>query len=241
MLLFSPFSVVNAGIIFFGYVIQNSLLQFYFYCVRRKDINSWKTQPEKNQYLGRFWFLPLLSNKPGRAFGHTYITTFNLLMATAFAFVVSELCIRGQSKMVFEQLTWGRIALDLLIAYVYENIAEVCIHPLSNTPSNMVPNTAPSQTILEHSTIGIACFICHHSTNGFTSTITRTKNLSHSTICTFIPSRRFVITASCTHHRSCFLVMFSHSSGMFSITYSFVSLFLIFIFRFAPIIFPFLD
>ena len=117
---------MNAGIILFGYIIQNSLLQYLFYCRRGKDNASWKTQPEKNpQYLGKFWFLPLFSNKPGRAHGHAYITTFNLLMATAFAFVVSELCIRGQSKMVFEQVSWIRIALDLLIAYVYENVAEV--------------------------------------------------------------------------------------------------------------------
>ena len=131
MLPFSPFSMVNASIILFGYILQNGFLQYYFYCQRRKDSTLWKTQPEKTQHLGTFWFLPLFSNKPGRAFGHTYITTFNLLMATAFAFVVSELCIQGHSKMVFEEVSWGRIALDLLIAYVYENIVEVCTSPSS--------------------------------------------------------------------------------------------------------------
>lgn len=75
----------------------------------------------------------MLSQKPGRKPGHTILTTFNLLMATSFAFFVSEACIRQRSRMVFdpvEAFGMSTILLNLLAAFVYENVAEYYWHRL---------------------------------------------------------------------------------------------------------------
>lgn len=132
--MFSPYSYINASIILFGYIAQNTALQYWYYCFKREEISDWKIQPEKNRsHLGSLWFLPCLSKKPDRGPGHRFLTTFNLSLATAFAFFVSELCVTGRSKMSFVPVSeYGvrTILTDLILAYVYENVAEYYWHRL---------------------------------------------------------------------------------------------------------------
>ena len=127
-------SYLNASIIFFGYIIQNTFVQYLFYVHRKRDVATWKTQPEKGgDRLGVLWGLPIFSSKPGRVPWHVALTTFNLLLATFFAFAVTEACVRGHSQMVFTSAGdygVGWILRDLLVAYVYENVAEFYWHRL---------------------------------------------------------------------------------------------------------------
>jgi sterol desaturase/sphingolipid hydroxylase (fatty acid hydroxylase superfamily) len=137
MMTFSPFSYVNAGIIFFGYMFQNLALQVFFYYARAKEVDSWKTQPKKG-YLGEIFGIPLFgTDKAGRAPDHVVLTAVNLLTATCFAFVVTELCTRGHSKMTFEMPSssedYVNIIRQLGIAVIYENAAEYYWHRLLHT------------------------------------------------------------------------------------------------------------
>jgi len=127
-------SYVNASIILFGYILQNTALSYFFYANRKGDPTAWKIQPTKHtDRLGTLWGLPIVSSKPGRAPWQVALMTFNLLLATCFSFVVTEACIRGHSKMVFSpalEYGFGRILRDLLVAWCYENVAEYYWHRL---------------------------------------------------------------------------------------------------------------
>jgi lathosterol oxidase len=132
--MFSPYSYLNACIMLVGYVAQNTLLQYWYYCLRREEVSDWKIQPESNRNRrGVLWFLTCLSNNPGRGLYHRLLTTLNLSLAVVFVFFVSESCINGRSKMSFAPVSeYGllQIFTDLIIAYIYENIAEYYWHRL---------------------------------------------------------------------------------------------------------------
>jgi sterol desaturase/sphingolipid hydroxylase (fatty acid hydroxylase superfamily) len=90
-------------------------------------------QVDKDIAIGRFWSLPLFSEKPSRAPYHRIITSFNLFIASIFALIVTELSVRGKNRMAFESPdTYGylNIVIDFSIAVAYENIAEYYWHRL---------------------------------------------------------------------------------------------------------------
>ena len=130
----SLYSYLSAGIIFFGYILQSSLLQYFFYYQKNPiDSKKWKIQQEKNiPNLGIFWTIPIFSmTKPGRAKNHVFLTTLNLINATLFAFFVTELCVQNKSKIVFlsvEEYGIHNIIKDLIIAVIYENFVEYYWH-----------------------------------------------------------------------------------------------------------------
>lgn len=129
---FSLYSFINASIIFFGYILQSSFLQTYFYYSSNeaKDTREWKIQNKNSHNLGKFWTVPFLSEKkPGRAVDHVLVTTMNLVIASLFAFTVTELCMNGYSKMVFiSEFPYASIIKDIFIMVSYENIMEYYWH-----------------------------------------------------------------------------------------------------------------
>lgn len=130
----SSYSFASAGVIFFGYIIQSSLLQFFFYYSSTKSgSRQWKIQTEKGLGdLGIFWAVPFLSEgKSSRAKDHALLTALNLITASCFAFIITELCVRGKSRMSFqsvEEYGLTTIIHDLFIAVTFENIAEYYWH-----------------------------------------------------------------------------------------------------------------
>ena len=130
----SLYSFASAGVIFFGYIVQSSALQFWFYFLSNSSRSrQWKIQEEKGVGgLGIFWTVPFLSEgKLNRANDHALLTTLNLITASFFAFVVTELCIWGKSRMSFqsaEEYGFTTIVRDLLIAVTFENITEYYWH-----------------------------------------------------------------------------------------------------------------
>ena len=130
----SPYSYLSASVILFGYIIQSSAIQYLFYYNRNpKENRNWKIQEERNlSKLGVFWTIPIFSVlKQGRAKNHIFLTTINLINATLFAFIVTELCVKGKSKMKFLSLTeYGsqNVLKDLILAIIYENVAEYYWH-----------------------------------------------------------------------------------------------------------------
>ena len=130
----SPYSFLNAGVIFFGYIFQSSALQYWYYCLKETDKSStWKIQKERGKTsLGVFWTIPLLSkSKPNRAKDHKFLTTLNLVNASCIAFLVTELCMRGMSRISFtspKEYGYSSIIRDIIFAVTYENFAEYYWH-----------------------------------------------------------------------------------------------------------------
>lgn len=130
----SPYSYLNACVIFFGYIAQSSALQMWFYYLKNpSNASSWKTQHRVGiRHLGVIWTIPILSKKkPDRANDHVFLTTLNLVNASLFAFFVTELCMRGHSRMNFSSPNeYGIIFIirDFTLAVIYENFAEYYWH-----------------------------------------------------------------------------------------------------------------
>ena len=133
MMTLSLISIINFNVIFFGYLSQSMLLEYLFYYRQAKHTKSWKTQPQKDKWVGVMWGFPIISNKGDRAPYHRYLTFINLLIASAFACAVSEFCIRGKNYMHFTSaIEYGymNIIKDLVVAIVHENIVEYYWHRL---------------------------------------------------------------------------------------------------------------
>eukprot|EP01039_Chlorochromonas_danica_P006195 gene6195-6831_t len=124
--------------IFFGYMIQTSLLQYWYYYRRKDKVQDWKIQPNaKNASIGFFWGLPLLSSKPNRAPYHRILTFFNLLMASTSAMITTECSVRQINQMTFEtfsDLGWKTLCWQILFACTYECVVEFYWHLLMHTP-----------------------------------------------------------------------------------------------------------
>lgn len=76
------------------------------------------------------------SRRPApRASNHWYLIALNLLIAAVFALVTTELCLRGRSRMSFDQLAeYGalRAVSELLLACVLENSVEYYWHCMNH-------------------------------------------------------------------------------------------------------------
>ena len=134
----SPYAIGSFLVILLGYIAHSSVMQYLFYYRRggrNGDIRQWKSQPNKDATTkdGIFYGHPLVSSKPLRGPYHRMLTTFNLIMASLFAGVVSELCVSGRTKMRFESVSEydiSNIIIDCVIAVTYENVAEYYWHRL---------------------------------------------------------------------------------------------------------------
>lgn len=132
MINISIYSLISFLIIFLGYIIQSSLIIIYYYYINGNDSNKWKTQSDKG-IVGIMFSMPLLSNKPNRGPYHRYITTFNLIMASLFALITTELTIKGYTNIKNVNINdYGmyQIIIDFIVAVVYQSIIEYYWHRL---------------------------------------------------------------------------------------------------------------
>lgn len=133
----SAYSYISFCVIFFGYSFQTLALQYFFYYVRSDAVKQWKIQPNKTTHVGAVYGVPLLSNKPNRGPYHRVLVTVNLLVASCFAFFTTQMCVTGRARMMFDDLAThglGAVALELLVAVVYENVTEYYWHRLMHLP-----------------------------------------------------------------------------------------------------------
>ena len=133
-----PF-VLGFSFIFFGYIIQSSFLQFFFYYLQAEKSSSdkWKIQSHTNKTHLNFFTIPLFSSKPDRGPYHRLLTTINILVASTFAGCVSH-CLYDSELNPFSLQSvkeYGVLAIvyDLFIAFMYENIVEYYWHRLMHT------------------------------------------------------------------------------------------------------------
>lgn len=134
----STYSIAAFCVIFFGYILQTSVLQYFFYYRRKapKDIHAWKIQPSKRNAVGCFWFMPVMSKKPNRGPYHAVLSSCNLLIASMFAFVTTECSVRSYNQMMFENIEdvgLMSIVAGFMLAVAYENIAEYYWHRMMHT------------------------------------------------------------------------------------------------------------
>lgn len=126
-----------SSIIFGGYLLQSSLIQLLYYYIRGNDYLHWKTQTKKTKSINKFYFHPMISSKPDRGPFHRILTTTNLIVATIFALIVSEVSVRQLNKMQFEHWeSYGLISIfvDLCIAVTLENVMEYYWHRVMHLP-----------------------------------------------------------------------------------------------------------
>lgn len=132
-------------------------LQFMFYrrtaASDRAAIVAWKSQPEHTGSVGMsspwMWYPPVVEalgwpRKPGRHPHHAAFAAVNLFMICAAAAAVTELSIRGSTRIA---LSWAEVGLqdatvfDRLVhivvwfaaSYVWENVAEYVWHRVMHT------------------------------------------------------------------------------------------------------------
>lgn len=132
----SPYSIGVSCVIFFGYIFQTSLIQYFFYCSSRSSVQLWKIQHTKQDHVGQFYFLPILSNKPNRAPLHGPVMLLNLCIASLVAGFTTECSVRQWNKMEFYPPTLqeaGVIAMQFLLAVVYQCVVEYYWHRLMHT------------------------------------------------------------------------------------------------------------
>jgi sterol desaturase/sphingolipid hydroxylase (fatty acid hydroxylase superfamily) len=134
--------VAAGATIFFGYIVTSSLLQYAFYYRRggAEEVKRWKIQPNKASHAGPAvagpWWLPLPIlgyNKPDRAPYHRIFASVNLMVSSAVAAVTTELSVRGQTKMVFDDAAsygWSGLCLDFLLAVLWQSAVEYYWHRL---------------------------------------------------------------------------------------------------------------
>lgn len=135
----STTSLIVLCIMFFGYIITSTLLQYLYYYRNHHKLKMWKIQSsvECSSYNRMFtWWLPFLNLKQNRAPDHWILATINLIVASCFAGATCELCINNQSKMIFDTLeSYGYLTAfyDFCIAIIYENTVEYYWHRIMHS------------------------------------------------------------------------------------------------------------
>jgi sterol desaturase/sphingolipid hydroxylase (fatty acid hydroxylase superfamily) len=122
-------------IIFFGYIAQTSLLQYWYYNTAR-NTKGWKIQPLRTEHVGQFYWVPILSNKPNRAPMHGAIVLFNLCIASIVAGFTFHYSAHGWNHMQLYQpstVDAPSITFQFLLAVVFENVAEYYWHRMMHT------------------------------------------------------------------------------------------------------------
>ena len=120
-------------IIFVGYIVQSSLLSFWFYYLHKK--RNWKIQTQTVSKIPLdFYWMPFFSSKPDRGPYHKLFTIINLITGSCFAgslFYVST--IKSLNPFNFDGLAnYGllNVAKDFFIAVIYEHVVEYYWHRL---------------------------------------------------------------------------------------------------------------
>lgn len=123
------------------YNIFSTLLQYYYYAKKGNESETWKIQPNKKEHLNDYkWWLPCLdiyAQKSKRGPNYSLFCTINICVASSFAALATELCIRGYSKMYWEIDEKGwlyYLTYSTIIPIVYENVAEYYWHRLMHVP-----------------------------------------------------------------------------------------------------------
>ena len=102
------------------------------------NIKEWKIQHNKgNSSIGQLYLMPLFSNKPNRGPLHRFITTFNLIMASSFALITTELTLKGYTGIQVTNVNdYGmyHIIQDFIIAVIFQSVIEYYWHRLMHIP-----------------------------------------------------------------------------------------------------------
>jgi sterol desaturase/sphingolipid hydroxylase (fatty acid hydroxylase superfamily) len=133
----SHYSIISFCLIFFGYILQSSVMQIWyaipaFHSLERLKI--WKSQPAQRRSLGSFYAHPSLSNKPHRASYHRLFASINLVIASLFAAGTTELCYRKHCRLILsvdEPISLRLIMIvlaEFMVVAVYENVVEYYWH-----------------------------------------------------------------------------------------------------------------
>jgi len=118
---------------FVMYTGISSFLQWYFYNKGRDRTDDWKLQPPKHKIDPSVWWLPIFDwltgyHKRGRHPWHTLLTTTNLLNSCCFSAGVTELYMRGKTKLLLlpsaTELPGAAIVLPFLARYGGEAVAK---------------------------------------------------------------------------------------------------------------------
>lgn len=139
----SPAAISAAAFIFSFYHLSNWALQCACYSRRHGATERavWKLQPDRPPAAkaGLLPWLPAFepfgySKQSPRYPKGWLLATVNTVLASLMAGLTAELAVRGYSRLHWEQLdwsagrTWGRLALELLAAVVWENVVEYYWH-----------------------------------------------------------------------------------------------------------------
>ena len=134
----SSYSLGAFFVILLGYIIQSSFLQYVFYYKSQgnKSHYSWKIQKDKDASIGKLWLHPLFSNKPRGPY-HGIFSTINLLLASLFALLVTEMSSRRLNHMRFDAVAsssgWLTILKEVLFAICWQSVLEYYWHRMMHT------------------------------------------------------------------------------------------------------------
>ena len=131
------FYSICAGVtIFFGYIVFSTLLQLCYYHCSRSSVSTWKTQPTvRYNDDSLFPWLPILGRRINRAPEHSLFATLNLLLATTFATLSTELLLLRKGRMYFETDSHrlDYVVTEVLAACFIELILEYIFHRIMHT------------------------------------------------------------------------------------------------------------
>ena len=145
----SIYSVGSFCIILFGYILQSTFLQYYFYYHKASNLHAWKIRTDKKEScveeVAKRWWLPVLMSsykKPGREKHNPWFAPINLLVASIFAFLITEATMWGMTRLRFEA-TYNNneiqvyicvlVVRDLLLAVMWQSVLEYYWHRLMHT------------------------------------------------------------------------------------------------------------
>lgn len=155
LLYVSIYSIIAFCMIFFGYILQTSLLQYKYYTCNNKISsiitsiisnndynidkssnkviinNNWKIQSNKTDSIGKFYFHPFISNKPNRGKYHNIFAMINLIIASLYAGTTTELSIREYNYMYYHKnINTSMLIYELLLAIIIQSVLEYYWHRL---------------------------------------------------------------------------------------------------------------
>lgn len=139
----SPVALGATAFIFSFYHLSNWALQWGCYSRRPSPSERarWKLQPDRppSSKTSVLPWLPILEplgylKQSPRYPRGWLLATFNTVLASLMAGLTAELIVRGYSRLHWESLkwsagsTWGRMALELLAAVIWESVVEYYWH-----------------------------------------------------------------------------------------------------------------
>lgn len=224
---------LGAGVfIYVFYHVVNALLQFAFYA-RDASSTDWKIQPQKGrQSLGAFArvpFIPWLAllapslyaspdGTPRRPRWALVLSTFNALMAAAFAGAVGEAAYRGATRLYWDEApSVGSVVFEFAASTALQCVLEYYWHVLMHTRwcyrhmhkihhSNKAPE--PFDDMLIHpgergGQVGRVRASVRPLACGEQQLIASPLAFFCPSFCLTLQWRRSGTTASCTARRSC--------------------------------------